>query len=389
MYGCSLQGLSLAKHARRATELFDAITVSLDGTDRETYAAIRGLDAFRQGLRGCPSRGRPRCTRPSLRVTLQRRNYRQLPAFVELAKNLGARQVSFLAVDIANPTHLAAWTITPTISRCAPEDLPVFDQLLDTWSGSMRRISLPFHRREPTEAKPYPPILRRDPGTRALSSGSLQCAGVLRRDRRHRSSAALLLHLRAAGRAVTATGARLRCALAMLANERWHRRRCERQIRAGMRAECKTCVCSMWRDPERPSAIPANAFGVFGVTGQHLTFRADPARKRLKVVLYNPRAVFFTMPLALLAIGSELDPERLRGRDDRRAPRPRRRETPCYRTSARPCALGLPCSPARRSPMRCAYRARRSARGLTCPWSGAAGIRPCFPASVCSNPRSM
>src|SRR3984957_19726080 len=30
--------------------------------------------------------------------------------------------------------------------------------------------------------------------------------------------------------------------------------------------------------------------------------------KRLKVVLYNPRAVFFPMPLALLAIGSELDP---------------------------------------------------------------------------------
>jgi radical SAM superfamily enzyme YgiQ (UPF0313 family) len=32
------------------------------------------------------------------------------------------------------------------------------------------------------------------------------------------------------------------------------------------------------------------------------------AGKRLKVVLYNPQAVFFTMPLALLAIGSELDP---------------------------------------------------------------------------------
>jgi radical SAM superfamily enzyme YgiQ (UPF0313 family) len=34
------------------------------------------------------------------------------------------------------------------------------------------------------------------------------------------------------------------------------------------------------------------------------------AGQRIKVVLYNPRAVFFTMPLALLAIGSELDPER-------------------------------------------------------------------------------
>ncbi len=32
--------------------------------------------------------------------------------------------------------------------------------------------------------------------------------------------------------------------------------------------------------------------------------------RRLKVVLYNPRAVFYTMPLALLAVGSELDPER-------------------------------------------------------------------------------
>ena len=30
--------------------------------------------------------------------------------------------------------------------------------------------------------------------------------------------------------------------------------------------------------------------------------------ERLKVVLYNPRSVFYTMPLALLAIGSELDP---------------------------------------------------------------------------------
>ncbi len=32
--------------------------------------------------------------------------------------------------------------------------------------------------------------------------------------------------------------------------------------------------------------------------------------KRHKIVLYNPQAVFFTMPLALMAIGSELDPAR-------------------------------------------------------------------------------
>ena len=32
--------------------------------------------------------------------------------------------------------------------------------------------------------------------------------------------------------------------------------------------------------------------------------------ERQRVVLYNPRAVFYTMPLALLAVGSELDPEK-------------------------------------------------------------------------------
>jgi anaerobic magnesium-protoporphyrin IX monomethyl ester cyclase len=36
---------------------------------------------------------------------------------------------------------------------------------------------------------------------------------------------------------------------------------------------------------------------------------ARAGARRIKVVLYNPRAVFFTMPLALLAIGSELDPQ--------------------------------------------------------------------------------
>src|SRR5215469_8640687 len=40
------------------------------------------------------------------------------------------------------------------------------------------------------------------------------------------------------------------------------------------------------------------------------TQQLPSATRRAKVVLYNPRAVFFTMPLALLAIGSELDRSR-------------------------------------------------------------------------------
>jgi anaerobic magnesium-protoporphyrin IX monomethyl ester cyclase len=43
--------------------------------------------------------------------------------------------------------------------------------------------------------------------------------------------------------------------------------------------------------------------------GMTALIATQPNRRRHKVVLYNPQAVFFTLPLALLAIGSELDPE--------------------------------------------------------------------------------
>ncbi|MGB6354473.1 MAG: radical SAM protein [Steroidobacteraceae bacterium] len=49
------------------------------------------------------------------------------------------------------------------------------------------------------------------------------------------------------------------------------------------------------------TALPADA--------DHGRAPVRGAGRRLKVVLYNPQAVFFTMPLALLAIGSELDPD--------------------------------------------------------------------------------
>src|ERR1700735_4814843 len=53
-------GLSLAKYAQRAAKVFDAITVSLDGTDRQTYQAIRGLDALDKvcaGIRAAAANG--------------------------------------------------------------------------------------------------------------------------------------------------------------------------------------------------------------------------------------------------------------------------------------------------------------------------------------------
>ena len=49
--------------------------------------------------------------------------------------------------------------------------------------------------------------------------------------------------------------------------------------------------------------------GVDEIAEARCSLGGAPGRRR-KIVLYNPRAVFYTMPLALIAIGSELDPQK-------------------------------------------------------------------------------
>jgi MoaA/NifB/PqqE/SkfB family radical SAM enzyme len=110
--------------------VFEAITVSLDGTDAQTYEAIRGLDAFEkvcEGIRAAAGAG----VRVGVRVTLQQANYRQLPLFVRLTRELGARQVSFLAVDVANPHAFARQDDFTRDLALRPEDLPELAAILD------------------------------------------------------------------------------------------------------------------------------------------------------------------------------------------------------------------------------------------------------------------
>jgi MoaA/NifB/PqqE/SkfB family radical SAM enzyme len=241
-------GLALAKHARRAAELFDTITVSLDGTDAETYAAIRGLDAFDkvcEGIRATAAQG----VLPGIRVTLQRANYRQLPAFVDLAKNLGAQRVSFLAVDVANPHAFGRTDDYVTDLALGPEDLPVFEEILsaverdhleDFRSGfiaespqKLRRIHQYFAAIQ--GLGPYPPVRCNAPEFSAVigATGRVQpCffipgpsdARILESGKRLGGDLPSVLNSSSMGA--------LRSA-----------------IRVGARPECKTCVCSMWRDP--------------------------------------------------------------------------------------------------------------------------------------------
>jgi MoaA/NifB/PqqE/SkfB family radical SAM enzyme len=235
-------GLSLAKHARRAARLFDSITVSMDGTCARTYAAIRGLDAFDTvcaGVRAAVAAG----ATVSLRVTLQRANYRELPAFVSLAHDLGASQVSFLAVDVGN-AHAFSRTdpVTPTLAL-EPGDLPVFARLVD---------DLESGRRDDFESKfiaESPARLRRlhDYFAALLGTGAFP---AVRCNAPEFSAVVNAVGDVAPCFFIPGPGVNTANGLAAaLADARMLSLRDE--IAAGGRAECERCVCSMWRDPAR------------------------------------------------------------------------------------------------------------------------------------------
>jgi MoaA/NifB/PqqE/SkfB family radical SAM enzyme len=235
-------GLSLAKHARRVAALFEAVTVSLDGTNPATYEAIRGLDAFDKvcaGIRAVAQAGSP----VTVRVTVQRSNYRQLPEFVVLARALGAQQVSFLAVDVANPHAFGRVDEFATDLALQPQDLAVLEDILermereqaaDFRSGligdsprKLRRIHQYFS--AVCGLAEYPPVRCNVFEYSAVigATGRVNpCffisgppAVVLRDDLGDVLNSDSMMALR-------------------------------ESLRSGTRPECARCVCSLWREPE-------------------------------------------------------------------------------------------------------------------------------------------
>ena len=234
-------GLSLLKHARRAGQLFDAITVSLDGTNRETYAAIRGLDAFDKvcaGIRAAAATGVP----VGVRVTVQRANYQQFPAFVDLARQAGARQVSFLAVDVASPHAFGRSTGFSADLALEHADLPKLEQILCTmesdYADAFRSgfIAESAHRLRHIHqyftavcgAAEFPPVRCNAPEFSAViaADGRVNPCFFIAGP----SDASVREDLEKALNSDSMLGLR-------------------QDIRRGARSECQRCVCSLWREP--------------------------------------------------------------------------------------------------------------------------------------------
>ena len=240
-------GLSLAKHAARAARLFDAITVSLDGTDRQTYTSIRGLDAFDKVCEGIGAAAGAGVS-VGVRVTVQRGNYRHLPGFVVLARELGARQISFVAVDVANPHAFARTDGFVAGVALQPADLPIMAQVLealerdhssDFRSGLIADSPRKLRRMHQYFAAvcglgPYPPV----------HCNVFDYSAVIGATGRVSPCFFIPGPLQASAFA----------GLAQVLNDDPMVALRER-IRSGARPECATCVCSLWREPaERTTA---------------------------------------------------------------------------------------------------------------------------------------
>lgn len=235
-------GLSLAKHAAQACELFESITVSLDGTDAETYAAIRGVDAFDnvcEGIRAVARRGGD----VSIRVTVQRSNYAQLPRFVALARELSATSISFLAADVGNP-HAFGRNVPGGFAgdiSLQADELPRFEKVLESMA---RECAQDFESgliaESPRKLRRildyYAAICGRGefPAVRCNApefSAVIEAGGRLRPCFFIPGPEGALAH---AGMEAALNGS----PMATLREE----------IRLGRRPECSRCVCSMWRE---------------------------------------------------------------------------------------------------------------------------------------------
>ena len=235
-------GVALLKHAGTVAELFDSVTVSLDGADRDTYARIRGIDAFDRvcaAIRALADRDAP----VDLRVTLQRENFRQLRALVHRAHALGARHISFLAVDVANASAFARRAAPSSNAALAAEDIRAFATLVDAMeeecaadfrSGfilespdKLRRIGQYFA--AVRGEAPYPAVRCNAPEFSAVLSAS--------------SHAQPCFFI--PGPPSARPGGPLTSILNAPAM-----RNLRADIRAHRRPECARCVCSMWREAD-------------------------------------------------------------------------------------------------------------------------------------------
>jgi MoaA/NifB/PqqE/SkfB family radical SAM enzyme len=94
-------GLQLARRLPELHAHLDDYIVSLDGAVAVTHDRIRGARCYEQVIAGIAAAAAmsPR-KRVTIRTVVQKQNFREVGALIDLAHTLGADAISFLAVDV-------------------------------------------------------------------------------------------------------------------------------------------------------------------------------------------------------------------------------------------------------------------------------------------------
>ena len=96
-------GLALQSRTASVAAVFERVIVSLDGATAAQYRAVRGVDGFdavRSGVQSLRAAA-PRIP-VSARSTIHRLNFRDMPALVSTAREIGCAGISFLAADLGS-----------------------------------------------------------------------------------------------------------------------------------------------------------------------------------------------------------------------------------------------------------------------------------------------
>ncbi len=94
-------GLMVKKQADLVASHVDDLIISLDGGTAPTYHAIRGVDAFDLLLEGIDE-VRARGVNVTTRTTVQRANWHEIPQLIDVCLAHDVNTISFLAVDTSN-----------------------------------------------------------------------------------------------------------------------------------------------------------------------------------------------------------------------------------------------------------------------------------------------
>lgn len=242
-------GLLLARQAAQAVASLDEVIVSLDGGRAETYAAIRGVDGWArvlEGIQAVRAGGAPVTTR----TTLQKLNFREMPAIIQAARAAGVNRISFLAVDVSSvhafgPRFIASRAESdPMAVALSPAEVVEFAQVVerviedfadDFASGliaeppaKLRRLVQYFAALNGDEAFPVPRCNAPHTSVVVEVDGSLRPCYFL----------PVFSRLGDAGAPPLGQALNLPAAQAL-----------RQAYRAGERPECARCVCPLYKGP--------------------------------------------------------------------------------------------------------------------------------------------